>query len=214
NVSPGKGSRQAGRVDYDLGARRPPQSVMTTRTIGTRIPRNEDGRLLRGLGCFVDDVNPQGILHGAGLRSVHARAAIASIDTTRARALPGVHLVLTAEELGDLNQPTPLLIPHPHLTHPRTQRPLAVDEVRYVGELVALVIADSRYVAEDAVELIDVRYEPLEAVIDLESALADGSPRVHADVPDNRAARLVQQAGDPDGAFAQAAHVWREKLYI
>src|SRR5437879_4942333 len=97
--------------------------AMTTRAIGARIPRNENPRLLRGLGCFVDDVNPAGVLHGAVLRSPHAHARIVSIDTARARALSGVELVLTAPDLGEQNQPTPLLIPHPHLTHPRTPRP-------------------------------------------------------------------------------------------
>jgi carbon-monoxide dehydrogenase large subunit len=175
--------------------------------IGARIARNEDPRLLRGLGRFVDDINPPGVLHAAALRSPHAHARIVSIDAARARTLPGVRLVLTAADLGLLNQPTPLLIPHPALSEPRTQRPLAVDEVRYVGELIAFVVADSRYVAEDAVDLIDVAYEPLPAVTDLEAAPAEGSPLVHADVPGNRAARLRQRVGDPEAAFARAARV-------
>ena len=131
-------------------------TAMTTRLIGARVPRNEDPRLLRGLGSFVDDIEPRGVLHAACLRAPYAHARIAAIDAARARALPGVHLVLTAADLGELNQPSPLLIPHPGLTHPRTQRPLATDEVRYTGELVAFVVADDRYVAEDAVGLIDV----------------------------------------------------------
>src|SRR5215470_17719370 len=183
---------------------------MTTRLIGARIPRNEDPRLLRGLGSFVDDIEPRGVLHAAGLRSPHAHARIAAIDATRARAFPGVHLVLTAAELGEVNQPSPLLIPHPLLTHPRTQRPLAVDEVRYAGELVAFVVADDRYVAEDAVALIEVTYEPLPVVADLEAAVASGGPLVHADVPGNRAARVAQRVGDPDAAITDAAHVLRE----
>src|SRR5881409_2878745 len=182
--------------------------------IGARIARNEDPRLLRGLGCFAGDIHPPGVLQAAGLRSPHAHARIATIDVTRARALPGVHLVLTAADLGPLNQPTPLLIPHPALTHPRTQLPLAGAEVRYAGELIAFVIAEDRYVAEDAVDLIEVRYEPLPAVTELEAALADGSPLVHADVPANRAARLIQRVGDPEGAFAKAAHVLTERLYV
>jgi CO/xanthine dehydrogenase Mo-binding subunit len=125
-----------------------------------------------------------------------------------------VHLVLTAAELGALNQPTPLLIPHPELTHPRTPLPLAADEVRYAGELVALVVADDRYRAEDAARLIDVEYEPLPAVVDLEAAGADGTPRVHADVPRNRAARVMQRVGDPDAVFAGAAHIFSERLAI
>ena len=187
---------------------------MTTRTIGARIPRNEDPRLLRGLGCFVADVGPPGALHAAGLRSPHARARIVSVDAGRARALPGVHLVLTAADLGALNQPAPLLIPNPVLTRPHTQRPLAADQVRYAGELVAFVIADDRYVAEDAVELIDVAYEPLPAVVELEAAAAGGSPLVHDDAPANRAARLTQRVGDPDAAFAAAARVLSERLYV
>ena len=187
---------------------------MTTRTIGARIRRHEDPRLLQGLGCFADDIHPPGVLHAAALRSPHAHARIVSVDAARARVAPGVHLVLTAGDLGELNQPTPLLIPHPDLTHPRTQRPLAADAVRYVGEVVALVVAADRYLAEDAAALIDVQYEPLPAVVDLEAAVAAGAPRVHADVPANRAARVLQRVGDPDAAFAGAPHVFRERLAI
>ena len=122
--------------------------------------------------------------------------------------------MLTAAELGALNQPTPLLIPHPELTHPRTPLPLAVDEVRYAGELVTLIVADDRYRAEDAAQLIDVEYEPLPAVVDLEAAGANDSPRVHADVPENRAARVTQRVGDPDAVFASATHVFSERLVI
>jgi carbon-monoxide dehydrogenase large subunit len=187
---------------------------MTTRTIGARIPRLEDPRLLRGLGCFVDDVHPAGVLHAAVLRSPHAHARIAAIDASRARALPGVHLVLTAADLGALNQPTPLLIPNPNLTHPRTPLPLAAGEVRFVGEPVALVVAESRYLAEDALDTIDITWEPLPVVASLEAAMAPGAPLVHADVPENRAARMIQRVGDPDAAFARAAHVFRERLSI
>src|SRR5512145_937409 len=133
---------------------------MTTRTIGARIPRNEDPRLLQGRGSFVDDIRLAGVLHAAVLRSPHARARLVSIDPAQARALPGVALVLTAADLGECDQPTPLLIPHPALTHPRTPRPLAGDEVRYVGEPIALVVAESRYLAEDALDAIAVRWEP------------------------------------------------------
>ncbi len=187
---------------------------MTTRAIGARIPRNEDPRLLRGLGCFVDDVRLTGMLHAAVLRSPHGHARILSIDATRARAVPGVNLVLTASDLGELNQPSPLLIPHPGLTQPRTQQPLATDRVRYVGEAVAFVVAEDRYVAEDAAELIDVVYEPLPAVTDIEAAIADGSPLVHDDVAFNRAGRVVQRVGDPDAGLAGAARVLRERLWI
>ncbi|HEY7521387.1 MAG TPA: aerobic carbon-monoxide dehydrogenase large subunit [Methylomirabilota bacterium] len=182
--------------------------------MGAAIRRNEDPRLLRGLGCFVADVTPAGLLHAAAVRSPHARARLRSIDASRARARRGVHLVLTAAELGALNQPTPLLIPHPELAHPRTPNPLAVEEVRYAGELVAFVVADDRYLAQDAAQLVDVDYEPLPAVVELETAGADGAPRVHPDVRGNRAARVAQRVGDPDAAFARAAHVFRERLAI
>src|SRR5437660_1624654 len=187
---------------------------MTTRTVGVRIPRNEDPRLLQGRGCFVDDIQPAGVLHAAVLRSPHAHARIVAIDATRARALPGVALVLTAADLGELDQPTPLLIPNPALTHPRTPRPLAADEVRYVGEPVALVISDSRYLAEDALEAIEVTWQPLPVVASLDAARAEGAPLVHADVPGNRAARLAQRVGDPDAVLAGAARVFRETLWI
>jgi len=187
---------------------------MTTRTVGARIPRNEDPRLLQGRGCFVDDIQPAGVLHAAVLRSPHAHARIVAIDATRARALPGVALVLTAADLGELDQPTPLLIPNPALTHPRTPRPLAADEVRYVGEPVALVISDSRYLAEDALEAIEVTWQPLPVVASLDAARAEGAPLVHADVPGNRAARLAQRVGDPDAVLAGAARVFRETLWI
>src|SRR5262249_41915282 len=187
---------------------------MTTRTIGARIRRNEDPRLLQGRGCFVDDIHPPGVLHAAVLRSPHAHARLVSIDTSRARAVPGAALVLTAADLGELNQPTPLLIPHPNLAHPRTPRPLAFDEVRYVGEPVALVVAEDRYVAEDALEAIDVAWAALPAGAPIDAARAHGAPRVHADVPDNRAARLAQRVGDPDAVFARASRVLRERLWI
>src|SRR5437773_1725957 len=187
---------------------------MTTRTVGARIPRNEDPRLLQGRGCFVDDSQPAGVLHAAVLRSPHAHARIVAIDATRARALPGVALVLTAADLGELDQPTPLLIPNPALTHPRTPRPLAADEVRYVGEPVALVVADSRYLAEDALEAIEVTWQALPVIASLDAARAEGAPLVHADVPGNRAARLAQRVGDPDAVLAGAARVFRETLWI
>ncbi len=187
---------------------------VTTRTIGARILRHEDPRLLRGHGCFVDDVSPPGLLHAACVRSPHARARIVAIDASRARRLSGVHLILTAPDLGSMNEPGPLLIPHPALTAPRTQRPLAQDEVRFVGEAVAFVVADSRYQAEDAAALIEVEYAPLAAVVDVETALHEDSPRVHADVPANRAARFPQTVGDPERAWREAARILRERLVI
>ena len=183
---------------------------MATRWFGAPVQRTEDPRLLRGKGSYVDDIDLPDMLHAAVLRSPYARARIISIDPSAARELPGVHLVLTAADLGEVLEPSPLLIPHHALTQPRTQLPLALNEVHYVGEAVAFVVADSRYIAEDALDLIDVEYEPLPVVHSLEVASAKDAPLVHADVPGNVAAHFVQSVGDPDGVFAQAQHVIRE----
>jgi carbon-monoxide dehydrogenase large subunit len=187
---------------------------MATRWFGAPVQRVEDPRLLRGKGTYVDDIDLPGMLHAAILRSTQARARIAGIDVSAARAHPGVHLVLTAGDLGAVLEPSPLLVPHAALTHPRTQLPLARDEVHYVGEAVAMVIAESRYLAEDALELIDVDYESLPVVHSLQAAREPGGPLVHADVPDNIAAHIVQQVGDPDEIFASAPHVLRETFVM
>jgi carbon-monoxide dehydrogenase large subunit len=187
---------------------------MATRWFGASIPRIEDPRLLRGRGTFVDDIDLPEMVHAAVLRSTHARARIQSLDTTAARALPGVHLVLTAADLGELLEPSPLLVPHHALTQPRTQLPLARNEVHYVGEAVAFVVADSRYIAEDALDLIEVEYEPLPVIHSLEVAEALDAPLVHADVPGNVAAHLVQTVGDPDAVFEGAPHVIRETIVM
>src|SRR5260221_279539 len=154
------------------------------------------------------------MLHAAVLRSTNARARIVPIDTSAARALPGVHLVLTASDLGEVLEPSPLLVPHQALTQPRTQLPLAKSEVRYVGEAVAYVVADTRYIAEDALDLIDVEYEPLPVVHSLEVAAASEAPLVHTDIPGNVAAHFVQTVGDPDKVFADAPHIIREMLLM
>jgi aerobic carbon-monoxide dehydrogenase large subunit len=187
---------------------------MATRWFGAPVQRTEDPRLLRGKGNYVDDIDLPGMLHAAVLRSPHARARIVNIDSSAARELPGVHLVLTASDLGEVLEPSPLLVPHHALTQPRTQLPLALNEVHYVGEAVAFVVADSRYIAEDALDLIDVEYEPLPVVHSLEAASAKDAPLVHADVPGNVAAHFVQSTGDPDSAFAHAPHVIRETFNV
>src|SRR5205085_3067671 len=116
---------------------------------------------------------------------------------------PGVAAVSTCDELGALDRPLPLLIPHPSLTEPRTQLPLARGEVFYVGQTIAMVVAESRYLAEDALELIELELEPLPVVVDVERAVA-ADARVHADVPGNTAAHFVEVVGDPDAGFARA----------
>ncbi|MDQ6674326.1 MAG: molybdopterin-dependent oxidoreductase, partial [Chloroflexota bacterium] len=176
--------------------------------------RNEDPRLLRGFGSYVDDIDPPGVLHAAILRSPYGHARIVAIDTAAARACPGVRAVYTAADLGEFNQPAPLVVPHPSLTHGRTQRPLAVDKVCFIGETVAMVVAEDRYIAEDAAALIEVEWQALPAIVDFRIADHADQPAVHDDVPRNVAAHLVQVVGDPDRAFREAAHVFEEHLLV
>jgi carbon-monoxide dehydrogenase large subunit len=182
---------------------------------GASIKRKEDRPLLRGQGRFIDDIDVPGLLHAAVLRSPHAHAGICSIDRRAALALPGVHAVLTH---GDLpasmqRQTVPLLVPSPAIKQPLMPYCLAKDEVCFVGEPMALIVADSRYVAEDAAALVAIDYEPLPAVSDCARALAGGAPLAHRDAPSNLAAVIPVKVGDTDAAFAQAAHVFRETLF-
>ena len=187
---------------------------MATRSFGERVLRNEDARLLTGQGRYVDDIDAPGAAHAAFVRSPVAHARIVRVDTERARELPGVVAVYTCDDIGHLDRDLPLLIPHPAMTHPRTQRPLARDKVYHAGQAVALIIAESRYVAEDAAELVEVDYEPLPVVVDLEEAASEASPLVHDDVPGNLACHLVQVSGEPDAAFAEAEHVFRARFEV
>ena len=171
--------------------------------------RLEDSRLLTGRALFVDDVQLPGLLHAAFLRSDEAHAVIRSIDATAARSRQGVLAVYTAAELGDYWRPGPLLVPPPPIPglvfNTATQVPLARDRVRHAGEPLAMVVAESRYLAEDALEDITVDLEPLPAVTDLEAALLEGSPLVHEQFGSNVAAQVRQHKGDYAAARA-AAH--------
>ncbi|MCD4534205.1 xanthine dehydrogenase family protein molybdopterin-binding subunit [Nocardioides sp. cx-169] len=178
---------------------------MTTRLMGTGVQRVEDQRFLRGLGRYADDiaVDPA-TLHAAVLRSPHAHARIVDIDVADVLDVEGVHAVWTYDDLtGAMADPLPLLIPHPALTHGRTQYALAKDEVNYVGEAVAFVVADDRYVAEDAVGRIRVTYDVLAPVVGVEAARA-ADRLVHEDVPGNVGARMEQSTGDVEAALAAA----------
>ncbi len=181
---------------------------------GARVERNVDPKLLRGEGAFVDDIPLPGALHVAFLRSPHARARIRGIDTTAAKNHPGVVAIYTCENIGALDVEMPLLIPHPSMKNPQTQRPLARGDVHYVGQTVAMVVAVDRYTAEDAAALIEVDYAPLPIEMDLTKALRDDAPQVHAAVPNNLAAHFVQTSGDPDGAFARAEHVTKITVQV
>jgi len=183
---------------------------MTTRWFGARVPRVEDDRLLRGQGRFTDDID-EGALESCLVRSPYAHARIKSIDVSAARAMPGVAAVYTAANLPFGTIDLPLLIPHPNLTHGRTQKCLASSVVRYAGEAVAFVVADSRSIAEDAAELVEVDYEQLPVVITPESGEA-AKHLVHDDVPGNVAAELTQEVGDIKRALAEAPHRKRLRL--
>ena len=189
---------------------------MTTRYFGQPVRRNEDPKLLTGQALFVDDVQLPGMLHAAFYRSPYAHARIKRIDTTRARQRPGVAAVYTAADLGDYWQPGPLLVPPPPVPdavfHQRTQVPLARDKVRHVGEPVVLVIAVSRYVAEDALSDLVIDFDPLPVAADLEQALAPDAPRVHDDLASNLAAHVVQRKGDYEAARRQADLVIRRRF--
>ena len=184
---------------------------MATRNFGAPIRRNEDPRLLRGQALFVDDVELPGMLHAAFLRSNLAHATIRSIDVSAARAREGVVAVYTAEDLGAYWAPGPLLVPPPPIAglvfNQRTQVPLAKGKVRHVGEPLAVVLAQSRYLAEDALADIAVELDPLPAIVDLEKAGAETSARVHEDVRGNIAAHVRQSRGNYAAARARADHI-------
>ena len=172
---------------------------MTTKAFGQRIKRNEDPRLLTGQALFVDDVQLPNMLHVAFLRSPYAHARLLSVDAEAAREAPGVVAVYTAEDLGDYWKVGPLLVPPPPIErssfHERTQPVLAKDKVRHVGEPIAVVVAESRYLAEDALTSILVDYEPLPAVVDIEDGINPPNP-VHDDLPENVGAHVIQEKGD------------------
>ncbi|MDN5894781.1 MAG: xanthine dehydrogenase family protein molybdopterin-binding subunit, partial [Nocardioides sp.] len=176
---------------------------MTTKLFGGKVQRVEDDRLLRGNGQYSDDLMA-GALEMAVLRSPHAHAKIVDIDVEAVLDIEGVHTVLTYEDLtGAMAEPLPLLIPHPALTHGRTQYALAKDEVNYVGEAIAVVVADNRYIAEDAVSRIRVDYEFLKPVVGIPAARA-AAHLVHEDLPGNIPARLDQEVGDAEAAIGAA----------
>jgi len=186
----------------------------TTALIGQRVRRREDPRFLRGEGQFVDDINLRGMAHAALLRSPHAHAWIRSVNCLEARQLPGVLDIITFADIASLAKPIPMrLEAHPSFL-PYLQRPLAEVKVRYVGEPVAVVVASSRAVAEDAMELIQVEYEPIPPIVDVSSALGPETTYVHEPTGSNLAGRGIVNLGDVDSAFQMAALAIREQFTI
>ncbi|MBI1734599.1 MAG: xanthine dehydrogenase family protein [Candidatus Rokubacteria bacterium] len=186
---------------------------VVTRLFGVSIPRRDDGRLLRGEGRYLDDIRRPGLLHVALVRSPHAHAVVRAIRTERARRMPGVVDVVTTRDLGAAGRPFPLLLPHRGLVA-ATWSALAGERVRFAGEAVAAVVADDVYRAIDAAAAVDVDYEPLPPVVDVEAAVRPGSPQVHAEAAGNLAMHLVQQCGDAETALRGAPHVLRERFRI
>lgn len=184
----------------------PTATAGEARYVGSRVPRVEDNRLLTGRGTFVDDVTRPGMLHACFVRSPFARARLEGIDATEALALPGVHAVLTAADLnGDVQDLWYSVAGKGGPTTPLP--PLAEGEVRFVGDPVALVVADDRYVAEDAADLVEVDYEPLPPVVDFRTA-TEQSATVFEEVPGNLIGEMP--GGQPEAveeALAGAAHV-------
>ncbi|MFC5754705.1 xanthine dehydrogenase family protein molybdopterin-binding subunit, partial [Actinomadura rugatobispora] len=182
------------------------------RYVGTRVPRVEDPRLLTGHGTYVDDVVRPGMLHACFVRSPLARGRITGVDASEALALEGVHAVFTAEDLHPgVHEAWYTLIGKDVPDTPRP--PMAEGEVRFVGDPVALVVADDRYLAEDAAELVVVDYDPLTPVVDYVTA-QDSEELVHEGYPRNVAGR---RTGTPPKqlapVFDEAALVVRETLY-
>ena len=189
---------------------------MSERVFGQRIKRNEDPRLLTGNALFVDDVNLSGMGHIAFLRSPYANARIRSVDVSKAREMEGVIALFTAEDLGDYWKPAPLLLPPPPIERmmfvERTQPPLAKDRVRYVGEPIVIVVAENRYLAEDALDLIDVDFEVLKPAVDMEEALQENAPLVHEELGSNVAAEVIQTKGDYHAVVEDADLVIRRRF--
>ena len=179
--------------------------------IGEAHPRLGGERFVAGTARFVDDVSVPGMLHGVVLRSPHAHARLVSIDAKRARDLPGVRAVLTAADVPAAAI-IPNRVPAPKGTERYLQPAIARDVVRFVGEPVALVVADDPYVARDALERIDVVYQPLAACASTADALAAGATRLFQATDSNNVATITMRVGDADGALA-AAHLRLRELF-
>ncbi|GIX48080.1 MAG: aldehyde dehydrogenase [Candidatus Tectimicrobiota bacterium] len=184
---------------------------MSHRYIGASVVRREDPRLLTGRGRFVDDLELPGMLHMAVCRSPYAHARLRAVHLEAARQSEGVVAAWSYADIADISRPFPMFLSHPALKA-KMYEALARDVVRYAGEPVAVVAAQDRYLAEDALQRIVVDYEPLPAVASLAQALAPGAPCVHPDVPDNVAAHFAQSVGDVAQAFAGADYVHELEL--
>ncbi|HEU5349433.1 MAG TPA: xanthine dehydrogenase family protein molybdopterin-binding subunit, partial [Ktedonobacterales bacterium] len=187
--------------------------MAVSRLFGATVKRREDPRLITGKGMYTDDFKLPGMLHMAILRSPYAHARITSLDVSKAKQAPGVHAVFTSKDLeGHVNAvPTAWLIPNSDLKVP-TYTALATDRVRFTGDGVAAVVAETPAQARDALDLIEVHYEPLPVITDAEKALAPGAPQLHDDIPNNQAFHWSFTNGDADGAINNAEVVIRQRF--
>ncbi len=181
-------------------------SASVSTTFGISVPGLEDNALVRGLGRFVDDIRLVGTLEAAFVRSPHAHARIKGVDASAARAIDGVHAVYSLADLLPHVRAHRLAVGLPSPSYRQiVDRPILADEeVAYVGEPVAVVIANNRYLAEDAANLIEVDYDPLPAVSNARHALDPDAPRVHNNGPHNLVAEFGLSYGDTDTAFKNA----------
>jgi carbon-monoxide dehydrogenase large subunit len=180
-----------------------PEQERQQRYVGRKVLRPGDDPLLRGEAKYVGDLHPEGLLHAALLRSPHPHAEIESIDCSAAEALPGVALVATGR---DVHGEHPLL--HTILDAPDVNSPdrplLAIEKAKFVGEAIAAVVAETRYLAEDAVGLVEIEWRALAAVTDPDAAVSASAPLIHDDVPENRYARRQVESGDVEAKLADA----------
>jgi aerobic carbon-monoxide dehydrogenase large subunit len=182
--------------------------------VGKATPRIEDERLLRGRGSYTDDLHPDGLLEAHVLRSPRAHARICSINADAARAVPGVVAIFTFDDLTGVERMMPMILPDRSISHPITQNVLADRIVRYVGEPVAFIVADSRYVAEDAAEFIEIEFAELPVVSALRDAIRPGAPLVHPAAEANVAGADSIGYGSAKAAVEAAPHVIRQRFDI
>jgi len=195
---------------------------MGAKYFGASVRRREDPRFLSGEGRFVEDIQLPGLLHAAFVRSPHAHARVRAIRSGAAARVPGVISILAFDDLARWMKPLPTFgSPPPGLAErvefslkQAPQYPLARDTVRYVGEAVAVVVAESRYIAEDALDLVEVDYEPLPPVTDAKAGGEAGAPPLHPQWGDNVAVAFTHAIGDAEGAFRAADVVVRERFRI
>ena len=186
---------------------------MTTRIFGSGIRRREDPRLITGQATYTDDIKLAGMVYAAILRSPHAHARITRVDTSAASSAPGVIAVYTGADTDGVLNPIPCAWVVPDSDSKTVAHPaIAKDVVRYVGDAVAVVVAETRHQAEDALELISVDYETLPVVVNPEAAFQDGAPQLHDDAPNNQAFHWVASGGDVDAAFASPEVLIRETI--